>query len=99
MSSENDKVVQIVLNGSGLPVPQEDPIEVKKDNQKIKWCADFQFTIDIENYNGGVNYGTGGSNCAFNAKTGYFTGNVGEQYKYSISANGKTNDPDILIKP
>jgi hypothetical protein len=93
---ESDKVVTITLNGSGLPVPSVDPIPVKKDRQKIKWCAAFPFTIDIEGYTD-VKYGTGGGTCAHDAKTGNFT--TQKPYKYSITANGQTNDPDIDVQP
>lgn len=98
MSNGNpDKVVTITLNSSGLPVPDHDPVEVKKDSQKIRWCADFQFTITIEGYSD-VNYGSS-SGCTFSAKTGFFNAAVGTHYKYSITANGKTNDPGIDVKP
>jgi len=94
-NGQPDKVVNITLNSSGLPVPDQDPIEIKKDSQKIKWCADFQFTVDIEDYTD-LNYGNGGG-CAFSAKTGYFT--TEKKYKYSITANGQTNDPEVDVKP
>lgn len=97
-NGQPDKVVNITLNSSGLPVPDQDPIQVKKDNQKIKWCADFQFTVSIDGYSD-VNYGTGGNPCAFSAKTGYFTTAAGTHYKYSITANGQTNDPGIDVEP
>lgn len=91
-----DKVVRITLDASGLPVPDQDPIEVKKDNQKIRWCADFEFQIDVEGYDD-LKYTTGGSDCPFRCTTGTFP--EIRTYKYSITANGKTNDPDIDIKP
>jgi|GEM_PF-2103093 len=96
MADQPDKVVTLTLNSSGLPVPNQDPIPVKKNNQKIKWCADFQFTISIDGYSD-VNYGAGGNGCAYSAKTGYFTSE--QRYKYSITANGQTNDPDIDVEP
>jgi hypothetical protein len=92
-----DKVVRITLDASGLPVPDQDPIEVKKDNQKIRWCADFEFRIDVEGYDD-LKYTTGGSSdCPFRCMTGTFP--EVRKYKYSITANGMTNDPDIDIKP
>ena len=91
-----DKVVNITLNGSGLPVPDQDPIHVKKANQKIRWCAAFEFQIDVEGYSD-LNYGTGGGDCAFRCSTGTFP-DIGT-YKYSITANGQTNDPEIDIVP
>lgn len=92
-----DKVVRLTLNASGLAVPDQDPIEVKKDNQKIRWCADFAFTIAVQGYSD-LNYGTGGnSGCSFRCTTGTFP-DV-RSYKYSITANGKVNDPEIDIKP
>lgn len=93
-----DKVVTITLNGKGLPVASPDPVEVKKDNQKIKWCSAFEFQISIDGYPG-PKYSTNSSDCAYSAKTDYFTAPVGTNYKYSITANGQINDPDIVIKP
>ena len=95
-TQDPDKVVTITLDGSGLPVPSINPIPVKKDKQKIKWCAAFPFTITIEGYTD-VKHGTGGSNCAHDAKTGNFS-SLGT-YKYSITANGQTNDPEIEVEP
>lgn len=90
-----DKVVRITMQ-NGLPVPDQDPVQVKKDNQKVRWCADFNFTIDIAGYKD-VTYSSGGSNCAYRATTGTF-GNI-TNYKYSITANGVTNDPELEVKP
>ncbi|HEX8253756.1 MAG TPA: hypothetical protein VF846_11440 [Thermoanaerobaculia bacterium] len=92
-----DKVVRLSLNGEGFAIPDQDPVEVNRGNQKLRWCADFQFTIDIVGYTD-VKYTTNGAgnDCPYNAKTGYFTG---QSYKYSITANGKTNDPEIQIRP
>lgn len=90
-----EKVVTITLDSSGLPVPDLDPIQVKKDKQKIKWCADFRFTVSVEGYPD-VRYGKG-SGCAYSAKTGYFK--TIKTYKYSITANGLTNDPGIDVQP
>jgi hypothetical protein len=95
-NQEEDKVVTISLNGAGLPVPNIDPVPVKKDRQKIRWCASFPFTIDINGYTD-VKFGTGTGSCAHDAKTGNFSST--QVYKYSITANGQTNDPDIEVKP
>jgi len=97
-NEEPDKVINITLDGAGLPVPDQNPIQVKKDKQKIKWCAEFQFAIEIDGYND-VKYGTGSGSCAHTAKTGNFTGASGTRYKYAIKANNRTNDPDIQIVP
>lgn len=90
-----DKVVRITMQ-NGLPVPDQDPIEVKKDNQKVRWCAEFDFKIDINGYSD-VNYVNGGGDCAYRCTTGTFP-NI-TSYKYSITANGITNDPDLIIRP
>jgi hypothetical protein len=88
-----EKVVRITMQ-KGLPVPDQDPIVLKKDNQKVRWCADFDFKIDVDGYTN-MKYTNGGSEhrCT--------SGTFGEirKYKYSITANGVTNDPDIDIKP
>ena len=88
-----EKSVRISLNGSGSPVPESDPIEVTKNNQKIRWYADFPFTVAVEGYS---DVSHGNSNGYF-AKTGYFSSE--QTYKYSISANGVVNDPEIIVKP
>ena len=93
---QSDKVVRITLNGSGLPVPDQDPIQIKKDNQKVRWCADFDFDIRIDGY-GDVQKGENGSGCAFRVSSGTF-GDI-KRYKYTIIANGQENDPDIDILP
>ncbi|MGN6183751.1 MAG: hypothetical protein ACTHQM_08870 [Thermoanaerobaculia bacterium] len=92
-----EKVVRLTLNDQGLAVPDQDPIVVKKDNQKIRWCADFEFKIEMPGYTD-LTYGTGGaSDCKYRCTTGTFP--EVRRYKYSIIANGKTNDPDVDVKP
>jgi hypothetical protein len=90
-----DKVVNISLNAKGVPVPDQDPVQVKKGNQKLKWCASFPFTIDIEDYSD-VSYGSD-ADAPHHCKTGLF--DKERRHKYSITANGITNDPDIDIRP
>ncbi len=97
MADLPDKVVRLSLNNEGFAVPDQDPVEVNRGNQKIRWSADFRFEIDIEGYRD-VKYSDNGSGGdeRYNCKTGYFEG---KSHKYSIIANGKTNDPEILVKP
>ena len=97
MADMPDKVVRLSLNNEGFAVPDQDPVEVNRGNQKIRWSADFQFQIDIDGYKD-VKYTENGSGNAepYNCKTGYFEG---KSHKYSIIANGKTNDPEIQVKP
>jgi hypothetical protein len=94
--SQPDKKVHLSLDASGMPVPDHDPVQVKKGNQKVKWCADFPFKIDIAEY-GDVSYGAGDDDGPHNCKTGYFARE--RRYKYSITANGKTNDPGLDVIP
>jgi hypothetical protein len=93
-----DKVVRVTRNGSGLPVPDQDPVNVKKGNQKIRWCADFDFDIRVEGYDD-LNKGTGGGDCAFRVSTGTFPDVT--RYKYTIIdlTSGQENDPEIDILP
>ncbi|MEO8380427.1 MAG: hypothetical protein ABI779_12250 [Acidobacteriota bacterium] len=95
-SGQPDKVVRVTLNSSGLPVPDQDPIQVKKDNQKVRWCADFDFRIEVAGYSD-VTPDSGGSGCAFRVTSGKFS--EIRNYKYSIIANGVVNDPDIDVRP
>ena len=94
--SQDDKVVRITLDGSGFPVPDQDPIEVKQNKQHVRFCADFDFSITIHGYTN-VTKERGGGDCAFTVKTGTFS-DAG-RYKYDITANGNTTDPMIDIKP
>lgn len=91
---QSDKVVKVTLNGSGLPVPDQDPIAIKKDNQKVRWEASFDFDIRIDGY-GDVQKTNGGGN--WRVSTGTFADI--KRYKYTIIANGVENDPDIDILP
>lgn len=94
MSQEQpDKVVRITMS-NGLPVPDQDPVVVKKDNQKVRWSADFDFKITIDGYTD-MQYNSGGGD--YRCTTGKFA-DV-RKYKYSITANGVTNDPDLDIRP
>jgi len=88
-----EKVVRITMS-NGLPVPDQDPIEVKKDNQKVRWYADFDFRIDVDGYDE-MHYSNGGGD--YRCTTGTFP--EIRNYKYSITANGVTNDPNLDIKP
>jgi hypothetical protein len=89
----DDKKVTISMQ-HGMPVPDKDPIEVEKDNQKVKWEAGFEFKITVEDYDD-IKYSQSGS--TYQAKSGAF-GTI-KQYKYTISANGVDNDPTIDVKP
>jgi hypothetical protein len=90
-----DKTVRVTLDGT-RPVPSQDPIVIKKNSEKIKWCADFDFSITIEGYSN-VSKEHGGSDCPFSVKTGTFPAEG--ELKYSITANGVVNDPVIDIRP
>lgn len=94
---QSDKVVRVTLNGSGLPVPDQDPVTVKKDNQRIRWCADFDFNIRIDGYTDLQKSPGGNSDCAFRVSTSTFS-DV-KRYKYTIIANGQENDPDVDVLP
>ena len=89
-----DKVVRLSINAAGLPVPDQDPVQIRKGNQKVRWAADFPFTIEIDGYSD-VKYSNGGG--SHNCKTGYFSDVM--KYKYSITANGVTNDPELDVQP
>jgi hypothetical protein len=94
MSQEQpEKVVRITMS-NGLPVPDQDPIQVKKGNQKVRWAADFEFQIEVDGYSD-MKYTNGGAE--YRCTTGTFADI--RKYKYSITANGVTNDPELDIKP
>jgi hypothetical protein len=100
MASEpavSEKVVRLTLNKEGFAVPDQDPIELKKGSQKVRWCADFDFTIDVEGYRDLKYAKSSEKSDPFRCVTGTFP--EVRRYKYSITANGKTNDPDLDIKP
>lgn len=93
-SPQPEKVVNISMS-NGLPVPDQDPVVVVKDNQKVRWCADFDFRITVDGYTD-MKY-TSGGDPAYRCTTGTFP-DV-KKYKYSITANGVTNDPELDIRP
>jgi hypothetical protein len=91
-AEQPDKVVRITMQ-NGMPVPDQDPVDVKKNDQKLRWIADFDFRITIEGYTN-LQYSNG---AQFTCKTGNFPTET--RYKYTISANGVDNDPSIDVKP
>lgn len=94
--SQPDRVVRLSFNAGGFAVPDQDPIEVKKGSQRVKWSADFPFEIEIDGYSD-VAPGNGDGDGPHNRRTGFFQEE--KRYKYSITANGKTNDPELDVKP
>ncbi len=93
-NEQAEKVVTITMQ-NGRPVASPDPVQIKKDEQKVKWCSEFDFKIEIDGV--GVKYSSGGNGCAFQAKSDKFSQE--KKYKYSITANGVTNDPEVDVKP
>lgn len=94
-----DKVVRLTLNNSGMPVPDQDPVQVWRNEQKVRWVADFEFQITVDGYDD-LHYSTGGQgNSDHRCTTGYFGDDANKTYKYTISANGVDNDPTLEIQP
>ena len=99
MATGNEKVVNISLNAQGMPVPDADPVTVWRNQDKVKWCAPFEFKITVDGYDD-VTYSKGGNgNAEHFCKTGYFGDSAASRYKYTISANGVDNDPELVVKP
>jgi hypothetical protein len=97
--ANGEKVVQIRLDERGWPVPDTDPVEVWRNKDKVKWTAPFEFKISIDGYDD-VTHSKGGNGSAEHfCKTGFFDDAAKSKYKYTISANGIDNDPDLEIKP
>ena len=96
MSKEesSEKAVRITMQ-EGLPVPDQDPVEIQKGKHKVRWYADFDFKIEVEGYDDMKHIKNGGRD--FWCTTGVFA-DV-RKYKYSITANGVTNDPEVDVKP
>lgn len=78
-----EKIVRITLDPSGLPVPDEDPV-VLHVGDSVSWTAPFSFAIQIPEFP--ELHGTE-TVVLFEPGT----------YKYSITANGRTNDPEIEV--
>ncbi len=91
-TEQPDKVVRITMQ-DGIPVPDQDPVAIRKNDQKLRWTADFDFRITIDGY-ANLTYS---NNSEYTCKTGSFPSE--QQYKYTISANGVDNDPTIDVKP
>lgn len=87
---DDDKVVRVSLDPSGLPVPDQEPVTIRKNKQKVRWTADFDFRISIDGYD---DVKCSGNEC----KTNIFSREG--TYKYTIHANGRDNDPSIDVKP
>ncbi len=99
MPTENEKVVNISLNENGVPVPDQDPVQVWRNSDKVKWTAPFEFRISIDGYND-VTYSKGGNgNSQHFCKTGFFDDGAQSRYKYTIHANGVDNDPELEVRP
>jgi hypothetical protein len=98
-SSKPDKEVRITLDAKGFPVPDVDPVPVWRNEQKLKWSADFDFKISIDGYPDADVVHSKGGGKNHHCKTGYFGDGASKSYKYTISANGIDNDPTIEIKP
>lgn len=99
MPNENEKVVNISLNASGVPVPDQDPVQVWRNSDRVKWSAPFEFSISIDGYSD-ITYSKGGQgNSDHFCKTGVFGDSASSKYKYTITANGVDNDPEIDVKP
>jgi hypothetical protein len=92
----NDKVVRITLNDARFPVPDLDPVPVKMNAQKVRFAADFDFSIRINDYTD-VSAARKGPDGAYEVKTGIFSDE--KQYKYDIIANGNVTDPILDVKP
>lgn len=90
-----EKEVTITLNGN-IPVPSVDPVQIKKDNQKVRWCSEYPFEIRFDN---GATYqsSSGGTGCANRAVSDTFS--EIKRYKYTIIVNGIANDPEVDVKP
>jgi hypothetical protein len=94
LEPDKDEKAVRVLWQDGVPVPDQDPIKLKKDNGKVKWYANFDFRISVDGYSD-LTYSQAGGE--FMVKSGKF--NTARQHKYTISANGIDNDPILDIEP
>jgi len=97
-NGDSDKVVRITLDSHGMPIPQENRVNVRKEKQKLRWCADFPFSIQFDGA-ADVPSKSSGGDCPNDAKAGPFYEEIGTVLKYSIRANGKLNDPEVEIVP
>jgi hypothetical protein len=77
-----EKIVHVTLDASGLPVPDQDPVFVGVGDS-VSWTAPFSFAIEIS----GLPAVRSASVVLDEPGT----------YKYSITANGRTNDPEIVV--
>jgi hypothetical protein len=91
---QSDKVVRVTKNGSGVPVPDQDPVPIKKDNQRVRWSADFDFDIRIDGYSDVQKTSVNGE---WRVTSGTFADI--KRYKYTIIANGVENDPEVDVLP
>src|SRR5262245_58360055 len=96
-SLESEKVVTITLDSNGFPVAVPESAQIKKDNQKVRWCSEYDFALTFDGGYSELTYNSGGNDCRYRCSSGTF-GEI-KKYKYSITINGKTTDPDVDVKP
>lgn len=96
-NGQSEKLVTITLNSSGFPVADPESAQIQKDNQKVRWCSAYDFALTFDGGYSDLTYNAGGSNCTYRCTSGTF-GEI-KKYKYSITINGKTTDPDVDVKP
>lgn len=92
----DDKVVRITRNEAGFPIPDQDPVPVKQNQQRVRFRAAFDFSIRIDGYPD-VDAARKGSDGEYEVKTGIFSDE--KKYKYDIVADGKVTDPILDVKP
>ncbi|HEX2061659.1 MAG TPA: hypothetical protein VHK90_13040 [Thermoanaerobaculia bacterium] len=96
--NQPDKVVRITIE-NGIPVPDQDPVQCWRNQQKVRWVAEFPFRISVDGYDQ-LTYSNGGNgNSEHRCTTGIFGDDANKQYKYTIHANGVDNDPTLEIQP
>jgi hypothetical protein len=68
----------------------------KRNNEHLVWIADSNFTFDVrfEKSPFGSNHYHSKSNASGQARS-----DANGRYKYSVEVDGKTLDPDVIVRP
>ena len=88
----SDKNVSITVSGSTISV-SPDPVQPKKNQEKVKWECGQQFSITME----GSTLQSSQSGNKWTATSNTFP--TVQKIKYSVTVGGNELDPEVDVQP
>ena len=88
----SDKNVSITVSGSQISV-DPDPVQPKKNQDKVKWQCDQQFSIDLQGST--LQSSQNGNKWSLTSNTFPTV----EKIKYSVTVGGNELDPEVDVQP